>query len=113
MLKGFAVLLAFQCVGWGISQAFHLPVPGPVLGMLLLLIYALVFTPSDDIQAICTQLLKYLPLFILPASVGIIDFGPLLRAEWLPVTLALTISLVISFWVTPLLFRFFSRIFGA
>ena len=36
MLQAFAVLLTFQCLGEGVSYLFGLPVPGPVIGMLLL-----------------------------------------------------------------------------
>ncbi|MDI9682352.1 CidA/LrgA family protein, partial [Burkholderia cenocepacia] len=36
MLQAFAVLLIFQCLGEGASYLFGLPVPGPVIGMLLL-----------------------------------------------------------------------------
>lgn len=112
MLKGFATLLGFQCLGWLLSQSLQLPVPGPVLGMLFLLLHSLVFTPSHEVQQTSTQLLAYLPLFILPASAGIVDYGPLLMSAWLPVSLALVVSLVVSFCLTPHLFRFFSRLFG-
>ena len=37
MLAAFAVLLLFQCLGEGIVFVFHLPLPGPVAGMLLLM----------------------------------------------------------------------------
>ncbi len=36
MLGALAALLIFQCLGEGVSYVFHLPVPGPVIGMLLL-----------------------------------------------------------------------------
>ena len=36
MLRAIATLLVFQCLGEGVSYLFKLPVPGPVIGMLLL-----------------------------------------------------------------------------
>lgn len=113
MLKGFAVLLLFQCLGLLFNQIFHLPVPGPVLGMLMLLVWCLTVTPSLELQNTSQGLLAFLPLFILPASAGIVDYGALMRTAWLPIGLALLVSLAISFWITPQLFRVFLRLFGA
>jgi holin-like protein len=112
VLKGFTQLLAFQAAGVLMNMLFHLPVPGPVIGMLLMLVYCLVFTPGTELQQTSQGLLAMLPLFILPASAGIVDYGPLLRSAWFPISLALVSSLVISFWATPYLFRFFLRVFG-
>ena len=39
MLKGIIVLLLFQFIGECISKFFQLLVPGPVIGMVLLLIF--------------------------------------------------------------------------
>lgn len=111
MLKGFALLLSFQAFGLLANHLFHLPVPGPVLGMLMLLIYCLLATPSAELQNTSQGLLAYLPLFILPASAGIVDYGALMRTAWLPISLALLVSLVVSFWLTPYIFRGFLRLF--
>lgn len=112
MLKGFAQLLAFQGAGILLNVLLQVPVPGPVLGMLLMLLYCLIFTPGPDLQQTSQALLGVLPLFILPASAGIVDYGPLMRSAWLPISLALLASLVVSFWITPYLFRMFMRLFG-
>ncbi|MFY0080069.1 CidA/LrgA family protein, partial [Acinetobacter baumannii] len=37
-LTSLAILLVFQCLGEGTAQLLGLPIPGPVIGMLLLLI---------------------------------------------------------------------------
>ncbi len=42
MLQTFAILLTFQSVGELLTYSMHLPVPGPVIGMVLLVIYLLV-----------------------------------------------------------------------
>ena len=38
MLAAFAVLLLFQCLGEAVVFVLHLPLPGPVAGMLLLMV---------------------------------------------------------------------------
>ena len=40
MVQAFALLLVFQLVGEVIAQGLQLPVPGPLIGMLLLFIPA-------------------------------------------------------------------------
>ena len=39
MTAALALLLAFQLAGEALRVALHLPVPGPVIGMALLLVY--------------------------------------------------------------------------
>lgn len=111
MLKGFALLLSFQLLGLLAHHLLRVPVPGPVLGMMLLLVYCLLITPGHELQTTSQGLLSYLPLFILPASAGIVDYGALMRTAWMPLGLALVVSLVVSFWITPYLFRGFLRLF--
>ena len=36
MSGALAALLTFQCLGEGVSYVFHIPVPAPAIGMLLL-----------------------------------------------------------------------------
>ena len=39
MIRGLIILLAFQGAGEIVSRLFALPVPGPVIGLVLLLIF--------------------------------------------------------------------------
>lgn len=83
MLETFIVLLGFQWLGELIKQVLNWPVPGPVLGMLLLFAY-LVWRkqPPDYLQREVPKLLFYLSLFFVPAGVGLIDQLQLLRDNW-------------------------------
>ena len=58
MLGAFTLLLAYQLVGEIITQVFHLHIPGPVIGMLLLFI-TLIFRegPSPELRETSRQLL--------------------------------------------------------
>lgn len=101
MLNGLIVLLSFFLGGEFIAVALHLPVPGSVLGMLLLLIFLIW---RDGIPAVLKTssqtLLPYLPLFIVPASVGILNHLHLLSRDWLALSLAVVVSLVIGIPLT-------------
>lgn len=110
MLKGFAILLGCLWAGSVLSGGLSISIPGAILGMLLLLGLMLVFGISPELERTSLRLLGFMPLFILPASAGIVDYGQLLRDEWLALGLSLTVSLCVSFWITPLLFRFLCRV---
>ncbi|WP_439683496.1 Putative effector of murein hydrolase LrgA, UPF0299 family [Cupriavidus oxalaticus] len=110
MLQTFAILLVFQSVGEVISYALHLPVPGPVLGMILLFGW-LVF---DDrllpiIQGTTSELLKHLSLLFVPAGVGIMVHANRIEGEWMPILVALVISTWLAIATTAVVTRLLMR----
>ncbi|MFJ4289258.1 CidA/LrgA family protein [Cupriavidus sp. NPDC089707] len=110
MLQTFAILLVFQSVGEVISYALRLPVPGPVLGMILLFGW-LVF---DDrllpiIQGTTSELLKHLSLLFVPAGVGIMVHANRIEGEWMPILVALVISTWLAIATTAVVTRMLMR----
>jgi holin-like protein len=110
MLGAITALLLFQCLGEGISFGLDLPVPGPVVGMILLFVFLLlrpktiaVVEPSADL------LLKHLSLLFVPAGVGVMAFGQQVHGEWLAIIVALFVStllaIAVTAWVTQKLMR--------
>src|SRR5450830_34035 len=101
MIRTFSVLLIFQCLGEGLVYATGLPVPGPVIGMLLLFVFLLVKkTEAAKLIPGVQTLLGHLSLLFIPAGVGIMVHGKLVMDEWLPLALALVISTAVSIVVT-------------
>lgn len=73
MLHGILTLLLFQFVGECCSKFFELKIPGAIIGMVLLLLFLVI--RKGSFHALDTSvfwLLRYLPLFIIPAAAGII-----------------------------------------
>ncbi len=106
MLLTFAVLLVFQCVGEGISFALALPIPGPVVGMLLLFA-ALVVSPRllARIEATGSELLRHLSLLFVPAGVGIVASASTVAGHWPAVIAAVIVSTLATLAVTALVMR--------
>jgi holin-like protein len=106
MLNTFAILLLFQCLGEGVAYAFALPVPGPVIGMLMLLA-ALAVSPRllAMMESTANELLRHLSLLFVPAGVGIMVSASVLRGHWLAVGLAVLASTVLTMAVTALVMR--------
>lgn len=110
MLRGLAILLSFQLVGEVLAHLLALPVPGPVVGMVLLLLALELRLPAgDDLRSTSGGLLANLSLLYVPAGVGIVQHLPRLAAEWRALVAALLVStsatLVVTGWVTARLLR--------
>jgi holin-like protein len=70
-LRGLAWLLVFQSVGELLARGLKLPFPGPVVGMLLLLL-ALRFEAVREPVGLCADfLLSHLSLLFVPVGVGV------------------------------------------
>lgn len=104
------LLLACQLAGESLRLATGLPVPGPVIGMAILFVGLVVKGGlPDGLRTTATGLLSNLSLLFVPAGVGVMLHVTLLRHEWLPLTLALIGSTVITVAVTALLMTWLAR----
>ena len=120
MIGGITTLLICQLAGELISRGLHLPVPGPVLGMLMLLIALLIRdrvskTAGDApaaLGAVADALLGNLGLLFVPAGVGVVLYGPLLARNWAPIAVAIFIGTTLAIAVTGRLAQALLRRFG-
>ena len=87
MVRGLTLLLLFQLCGEILSRLFSLPFPGNVLGMGLLLVALRVgLVEIKWLEEAAELLLSNMALFFVPAGVGVMVYGDLLAAAWLPST---------------------------
>jgi len=101
MLEALATLLVFQAIGEVLSYLLRLPVPGPVLGMALLL-GLLLLRPAtiDGLRPTSLELLKHLSLLFVPAGVGVMLHVARIGNEWLPIVVSLLVSTALAIAVT-------------
>ena len=110
MLASLALLVGYQLAGEIIARALNLPIPGPVIGMLFLLVTLIIRGQAPEpLKRLSHELLQHLALLFVPAGVGIIAHFQLIRAEWVSLTLALVISLILTLAVTGLSMKAFAR----
>ena len=101
MVRGLTLLLLFQLCGEFISRILDLPVPGNVLGMgLLLLALTTKLVDIKWLEEAAELLLSNLALFFVPAGVGVMVYGDLIAAEWLPISVATVLSTFVVMAVT-------------
>ena len=96
MIPALAALLVFQLIGEALVRTLGVPVPGPVVGMALLLA-TLVMRPSllGALKPTAQTLLQHLSLLFVPAGVGVMLHLQRLGDE----ALAIGVALVLSTWI--------------
>ena len=110
MLGALTVLLACQLVGEALARAAYLPLPGPVIGLVLLLGILLARRGvSPPLRTTSQGLLANLGLLFVPAGVGVITQLDALGRDWLAVVASLLVStaagLLATGWVMQRLLR--------
>jgi holin-like protein len=97
MIPALATLLVFQLLGEAIVRLGAVPVPGPVVGLALLLL-ALLLRPAavDAIKPTAQGLLQHLSLLFVPAGVGVMQHLQRLGDEALAIGVALVLSTLLG-----------------
>ena len=110
MIHALILLFGCQLVGEVVVRSAGVPVPGPVLGLCLLLIGLMIWGRVDpSLDRTATGLLQHLSLLFVPAGVGVIQHIDRLQAEWVPLAAALVISTVAAIAVSALAFWLVDR----
>lgn len=115
-LFGITALLIFQLLGEVSVRLLDIPVPGPVAGLLYLLLLLLVMgkfkrPAPESLEQSSLTLLNHLSLLFVPAGVGVMVHFQRLQEEWLPITVALFLGVLITMGTTALSMKFLMRYF--
>lgn len=103
MLFHLTLILVCQLAGELIAMTAGLPLPGPVIGMAILLSGLLVRgSVPDDLAKVGDALLDNLSLLFVPAGVGVMLHAGLIGRDWLPISIALIASTLATIAVTAL-----------
>ncbi|MEL6203304.1 MAG: CidA/LrgA family protein [Pseudomonadota bacterium] len=101
MLLWITIIFSCQLIGEAIVAFFGLPMPGPVAGMVILLVGLIIKgSVPDDLGTVADTLLKNLSLLFVPAGTGIIVHLGLLEADLLSISATLIISTIAAVLVT-------------
>jgi putative effector of murein hydrolase LrgA (UPF0299 family) len=103
VLNALTIILVCQLAGEAMVLATGLPVPGPVLGMLLLFAGLWIRKGVPDaIDQTASGLLNHLSLLFVPAGVGAMVHWQAIRQDWAALSVALVVSTLIGLTVTAL-----------
>ena len=107
MLEYLTLILACQLVGEFAVGAAAVPVPGPVVGMILLFVFLLIKgSVPEQLANVSSGLLNNLSLMFVPAGVGVMVHFEVLGNDALPISVALVTSTLLTIAVTALLMNF-------
>ncbi len=110
MLRALTVLVLCQFAGEVIARGVGLPLPGPVVGLLLLLgILIARGGPTDDLRDTSNGLLRHLSLLFVPAGVGIVTQLDALERNWVAIVVAIVVSTTLGLAVTGWVMQRLSR----
>jgi putative effector of murein hydrolase LrgA (UPF0299 family) len=106
VIRALTLLLFCQLAGEVLVRAAGAPLPGPVLGMLLLFFLLLARGRSwSELDTAADVILRNLSLLFVPAAVGVIQHTATLGTHWVALGAALLVSTVLTLTVTAIVFR--------
>jgi holin-like protein len=106
MIGYVTLLLSCQLLGEAVVALVRVPVPGPVAGMALLFCGLCIYGKiPDGLTRVTDGLLGNLSLLFVPAGVGVMLHAPLLRQDWLAISVALVVSTLATIAVTSLVMQ--------
>jgi len=110
MIRALAILLLCQLAGTVLQQALGLPVPGPVLGLLLLLgIFLRIGGPGEALRETSQGLLKNMGVLFVPAGVGVVGELGVLKDNAIALLIAIPVSTILGLLVTGTIMQWFMR----
>jgi len=106
-------LLVCQLAGEVIVRLAGLPVPGPVMGMGLMLVALMVKGDVPEaLEKTAGTLLANLSLLFVPAGVGVMVHAARIGDEWLALGAGLIASTALAIAVAAVVFRFVAKVTG-
>ena len=107
MLKSVFIILLYQLIGELFQKIFGLSIPGPVIGLVLLLLTLLLIQKrqravliKEDLFNSAEILLNYLPLLFIPVGVGVVMHLSLLEDNLASVVLVIILGTLLTLALT-------------
>ena len=120
MIASLSLILLCQLAGEVVVRGFALPMPGPVVGLVLLLglllardrVAVLAQGPLrlDGVETVAKNMLAHLSLLFVPAGVGVVQKLDLIAEHGIAIAAVLAISVVVTLVVTVATFLVASRL---
>lgn len=109
MISGLVQILLFQGIG-ELASKFLLPtLPGPVIGLVLLVLFLVLRKEiNPELAMVADAFSQYLGLLFVPAAVGVVLFLPQLQANAFAIISALVGSVILTIGSSAFVVRFLS-----
>jgi len=110
VIGGLVQILLFQGAGELVSNFLVPRIPGPVIGLVLLVGWFHARKGvAPAVESVATTLVQHLGLLFVPAAVGVVMFLPQLREHAVALGLALVASVALTIAVASLVLKALAR----
>ena len=104
------IILGIYLVGELLSTSLHLPIPGNILGMVILFILLCTkIVKVDNISTVTKFLLDHLAFFFIPAGVGLMASLGIIKSTWWQLLIVCILTTTITIGVTGIIVQSISR----
>ena len=97
------IILGICFIGEALNKVVHIPLPGSIIGMVLLflcLLFGLI--KVEIIDEVTRFLLDHLAFFFIPAGVGLLGYAAILKANFIPLMVICFVTTFLVMIVTGL-----------
>ena len=112
MLRAIFIIFFFQLLGEALKKFFEMRIPGPVIGLILLLAVLIflkkfkttaIINLKNDVENTSNYILSYLSLLFVPIGVGVVMHLSYLENNLFKVLIIVFISTVLTIGITAFL----------
>jgi holin-like protein len=97
LLPGLTWLVFFQLFGTALNHLLLPMLPGPIIGLVLLLAFLMIRGEvSEPLGVASVSLLRYLPLLLVPPAAGVMVYADDIAADFWAIAGALLISVLVA-----------------
>lgn len=97
LLRGLTWLVLFQLLGTALNHLLVPILPGPIIGLLLLLVFLIARGEvGKPLNEAASSLLRYLPLLLVPPAVGVMVYAKDIAADFWAIVGALVLSCLLT-----------------
>lgn len=100
-LRQLMIILVTYFIGQVVQTLFHLPIPGSVVGLILLFLALHIgIIRVEMIEDVCEFLLSNMSFLFIPAGVGLMTSLGILKGKWIAFMVILIISTILVWVIT-------------
>jgi len=110
LLRQFGTIIIICFVGEFINKLLNIPIPGNVIGMIiLLLLLSRGIIKLEEIDEIAGFLLDHLAFFFIPAGVNLLTNLDMMKGQWLAIMTVILLTTILVMIVTGLTIQTLQR----
>ena len=107
MLLNFVAIILCQIAGNSVVNYLAIPIPGPVIGLLLLFtLLVLRGHVPEGMDRVTAPLLKHMSLLFIPAGTGVLMHLDIIKNEWLPIVAVIALTTPLTLLITAATLRY-------